>query len=250
MSPSVEPAIWHDRYSERPYSTATKPLFFTKPIQPLSTSPSTHSRPSPGSASAFHVSPSGHLVNTRDQCFPTSPRPHASNTGYIPGATSDAPTYSFGVFKSNPDGSSLDHIASTTTLRRGRPNTLQQGLPAEGANGFTPGFTVTVAQPTAPKFSSRQRHDGRIIQSDAPADGANNVPPFPSGAYSSFLLSDSPGTSNEGTMVASEQDQESNEQRKIGEKGKVHECPHCSKRFNRPSSLQIHANTHTGARRE
>ncbi|ETW77047.1 hypothetical protein HETIRDRAFT_18791, partial [Heterobasidion irregulare TC 32-1] len=30
--------------------------------------------------------------------------------------------------------------------------------------------------------------------------------------------------------------------------GKRHTCPHCSKRFNRPSSLGIHVNTHTGAK--
>ncbi|EMD41165.1 hypothetical protein CERSUDRAFT_91925 [Gelatoporia subvermispora B] len=29
---------------------------------------------------------------------------------------------------------------------------------------------------------------------------------------------------------------------------KRHRCPHCSKRFNRPSSLNIHVNTHTGAK--
>lgn len=28
-----------------------------------------------------------------------------------------------------------------------------------------------------------------------------------------------------------------------------HCCPHCNKRFNRPSSLAIHVNTHTGAKR-
>ncbi|KAJ6596185.1 hypothetical protein DFH09DRAFT_905480 [Mycena vulgaris] len=28
---------------------------------------------------------------------------------------------------------------------------------------------------------------------------------------------------------------------------KRHPCPSCGKRFNRPSSLRIHANTHTGA---
>ncbi|KAF9037067.1 hypothetical protein BJ165DRAFT_1353811, partial [Panaeolus papilionaceus] len=29
--------------------------------------------------------------------------------------------------------------------------------------------------------------------------------------------------------------------------GKKHVCPTCNKRFNRPSSLRIHVNTHTGA---
>ncbi|KAJ7079378.1 hypothetical protein B0H15DRAFT_891431 [Mycena belliarum] len=32
-----------------------------------------------------------------------------------------------------------------------------------------------------------------------------------------------------------------------GGEGKKHICPKCSKRFNRPSSLRIHLNTHTGA---
>ncbi|KAJ7351451.1 hypothetical protein DFH08DRAFT_860539 [Mycena albidolilacea] len=31
------------------------------------------------------------------------------------------------------------------------------------------------------------------------------------------------------------------------EEGKKHVCPTCAKRFNRPSSLRIHVNTHTGA---
>jgi uncharacterized Zn-finger protein len=35
-----------------------------------------------------------------------------------------------------------------------------------------------------------------------------------------------------------------------GEVGKKHVCPMCGKGFNRPSSLRIHANTHTGATRE
>lgn len=34
-----------------------------------------------------------------------------------------------------------------------------------------------------------------------------------------------------------------------GEKRK-HECTKCGKKFNRPSSLKIHLNTHTGAKRE
>ncbi|KAF6754050.1 hypothetical protein DFP72DRAFT_813420, partial [Ephemerocybe angulata] len=32
-----------------------------------------------------------------------------------------------------------------------------------------------------------------------------------------------------------------------GSSGKKHVCPTCLKRFNRPSSLRIHVNTHTGA---
>ncbi|KAI0046318.1 hypothetical protein FA95DRAFT_1494207 [Auriscalpium vulgare] len=36
--------------------------------------------------------------------------------------------------------------------------------------------------------------------------------------------------------------------RSYGADGKRHACPHCYKRFNRPSSLEIHINTHTGVR--
>lgn len=42
-------------------------------------------------------------------------------------------------------------------------------------------------------------------------------------------------------------DEEGNEEENIGKK---HVCSTCFKRFNRPSSLRIHVNTHTGATRK
>ncbi|KAH8107335.1 hypothetical protein DFH11DRAFT_1517728, partial [Phellopilus nigrolimitatus] len=33
-----------------------------------------------------------------------------------------------------------------------------------------------------------------------------------------------------------------------GREKRRHPCPQCGKRFNRPSSLKIHLNTHTGAK--
>jgi uncharacterized Zn-finger protein len=36
---------------------------------------------------------------------------------------------------------------------------------------------------------------------------------------------------------------------KQSDSGRRHACPHCAKRFNRPSSLAIHVNTHTGDKR-
>ena len=37
---------------------------------------------------------------------------------------------------------------------------------------------------------------------------------------------------------------------KQSDSGRRHACPHCAKRFNRPSSLAIHVNTHTGDKRK
>lgn len=46
-------------------------------------------------------------------------------------------------------------------------------------------------------------------------------------------------------------DEASDEENPTGESGgKKHICPTCLKRFNRPSSLRIHVNTHTGATRK
>ncbi|KAJ7617778.1 hypothetical protein FB45DRAFT_756261 [Roridomyces roridus] len=42
-------------------------------------------------------------------------------------------------------------------------------------------------------------------------------------------------------------DVDAEESGECGEDGKKHVCPTCGKRFNRPSSLRIHVNTHTGA---
>ncbi|KAJ7500047.1 hypothetical protein FB451DRAFT_49653 [Mycena latifolia] len=74
-----------------------------------------------------------------------------------------------------------------------------------------------------------------------PRPSVRTVPPpraAPSSAHSSSGSSDGDAEMEEdadddGTDVAGE--------------GKKHVCPTCLKRFNRPSSLRIHVNTHTGA---
>ncbi|KAI5120743.1 hypothetical protein M0805_007817 [Coniferiporia weirii] len=45
---------------------------------------------------------------------------------------------------------------------------------------------------------------------------------------------------------AAEGEAEAEAEGEDGRDGKRHTCPHCHKRFNRPSSLKIHLNTHTG----
>jgi hypothetical protein len=156
---------------------------------------------------------------------------------------SAVPSYSFGVFKSTADGSSLDHIASTTTLRRGRSTAGRQSFTTDNA---APNITA----PSASKHQIKQRSGG-LDQQDDPSPDATNAATFAS--YSSFMLSDLPPSPNRlhqrTIMIGDQESGTKDDPSKPGEKGKVHECPHCCKRFNRPSSLQIHANTHTGARR-
>ena len=143
-----------------------------------------------------------------------------------------APSYLFGVFKSTADGSSLDHIKSTTTLRRGRSTVGRQSCVA------SPSRSAIIPRP-----DPRRRNDSIV-----------EVTTASSASYSSVMLSDPPPTPNRNhqrTIVIGDQDSGPQEHHnKSSEKGSVHRCPHCYKGFYRPSSLQIHANTHTGARRK
>ncbi|KAH9853247.1 hypothetical protein C2E23DRAFT_116159, partial [Lenzites betulinus] len=55
-------------------------------------------------------------------------------------------------------------------------------------------------------------------------------------ARASAIASEAPGGSARGKASATDDSE------------RRHCCPHCNKRFNRPSSLAIHVNTHTGAK--
>ncbi|KAJ6476497.1 hypothetical protein C8R47DRAFT_659994 [Mycena vitilis] len=56
------------------------------------------------------------------------------------------------------------------------------------------------------------------------------------------------GSSDGDEMDLDVEDEEGDADEGEGEwDGKKHVCPNCAKRFNRPSSLRIHVNTHTGA---
>ncbi|KAJ7117162.1 hypothetical protein C8R44DRAFT_792048 [Mycena epipterygia] len=59
-----------------------------------------------------------------------------------------------------------------------------------------------------------------------------------------------PSSSGSSDGDAEMDDVEGEEEGGEPEEGKKHVCPTCTKRFNRPSSLRIHVNTHTGATRE
>ncbi|KAF7332916.1 C2h2 conidiation transcription factor [Mycena venus] len=107
-------------------------------------------------------------------------------------------SFSFDVLKSDPRGSSLQHIASS------RPSPAQhrrQALPA-----------------------------------------VRTQPPPSTRAHSLSGSSD-----GDAEMDVDGEDGEEGEDSAGAEEGKKHVCPTCAKRFNRPSSLRIHVNTHTGA---
>lgn len=91
---------------------------------------------------------------------------------------------------------------------------------------------------------------------DAPAsartEASNNshIDPVESPAIVSFSMSDGPSVSNLAVDNGSYfQEAAGGSMFRLDGRGKKHQCPQCPKRFNRPSSLRIHVNTHTGARR-
>jgi len=233
----------------------SKPLFITKPIQPLLAYSSTprlpprpHSRTSSDGSPGIGP-PQLNNINTRMQRPPGASYSASLDNSpeSITSATAVVPSYLFGVFKSTADGSSLDHIASTTTLRRGRSTAGRQSFTTDGVASDVTALPSS-RSPIKPRPGPRRQDDSTVEAMGASSQAA------PLASYSSFMLSDPPPTANRNhqrTIVIGDQDSGPQEDHsKAGEKGRVHECPHCCKRFNRPSSLQIHANTHTGARRK
>lgn len=74
--------------------------------------------------------------------------------------------------------------------------------------------------------------------------GSNDPMPFPYPGPSGSLAPDEDASGGD--------DVEGDDGEADGPNGEKrrHPCPRCGKRFNRPSSLKIHINTHTGAKRE
>lgn len=163
--------------------------------------------------------------------------------------------YSFDVLRSDPSNSSLEHIASSVTYpNRGGPTT-QVGI----ANGSAPAFRVDLPSVPGPSsWASGARHEGSLPSSanmhgsSAPAEqflpsypAYSTVLSFPSSKIEGPLPSPGRGHSPTDSCNASDAGDLSGE-----DDGKKHVCPTCLKRFNRPSSLRIHVNTHTGATRK
>jgi uncharacterized Zn-finger protein len=80
------------------------------------------------------------------------------------------------------------------------------------------------------------------------SDGLPSPPP--SGGFASFRLPEPP---SDGESASEGEDDDSNGARAPARRRRPeerrHQCAECAKRFSRPSSLRIHAHTHTGSKR-
>jgi len=122
--------------------------------------------------------------------------------------------------------------------------------------------------PFVPPRQSQQRHKhrspGPLYSSQIPRDDPFPIAnpsqhvqesrPQPSSSVLSFSVSDPPNSAstvmtNDGRRPYLKSSDHLTTMLHGEGRGKKHQCPHCGKRFNRPSSMKIHVNTHTGAKR-
>ena len=157
-------------------------------------------------------------------------RPHAADHR----KRSASQIYSFDVLRSDPMSSSLQHLTSSGSPPS-HPSSSQQH---RGPTSSSSEFRVSVPPSAAANIHSPQgQRSGPQRRDSDPA----------SPAMISFPVS-RPPASKSSKHTPSE---EASDDEIPGESaGKKHICPTCLKRFNRPSSLRIHVNTHTGATRK
>lgn len=167
------------------------------------------------------------------------------------------PTHSFGVLRSDPSSSSLQHINSSPTYSNRGGSSHGHHSQAGLSNGSTPVFQVTInpsaPHPKAPFVDSRhsgspeqppRRVESRDAHNTSGMSNYSSIISFPVAGSANGSLSqreyspdDASNASDDGDISGSNS-------------GKKHVCSTCFKRFNRPSSLRIHVNTHTGATRK
>jgi hypothetical protein len=165
-----------------------------------------------------------------------------------------------------------DHPTSTAGLARPHSGPIDRRLPVPPppSDGYRPivpssssslGYTLSTAESinaTASPRASHQPNRPSMSSFQPPQETARLHPvgsatllPRPSSPSSTISENESPGSdaSSQGDLspddslppIAAD---------KQSDTGRRHACPHCAKRFNRPSSLAIHVNTHTGDKRK
>lgn len=147
---------------------------------------------------------------------------------------SAAQIYSFDVLRSDPMSSSLQHLTSSGSP----PNHPSSSQPHIRPASSSSEFRVSVPPTAAANIHSPQGSRSGPQRTDSD-------PAVP--AMISFPVSRPPASKSSKQTPS---DDASDEENPGENTGKKHICPTCLKRFNRPSSLRIHVNTHTGATRK
>jgi hypothetical protein len=158
-----------------------------------------------------------------------------------------------------------DH-PNTPTLMRPNSGPYERRLPAPpSSDGYRPimppSYSSSTPEPMNSSTSPRPSHQPnrpsispfQPTQEAArlhPGVGSGLLLPRPSSPSSTISENESPRseTSSHGDLSADDSLAPITADRQ-SDSGRRHACPHCAKRFNRPSSLAIHVNTHTGDKR-
>ncbi|KAH8105465.1 hypothetical protein BXZ70DRAFT_920981 [Cristinia sonorae] len=220
-----------DRHTSSAHSTSS-----SKPIQPCGEAPSTYGHPVAPCDFAqpqfqLPALPHGrgvtsgeplesdlrrHHVQTRRHSQP-EPGPSHARLGREP--------YAFDVLRSNP-------LTANGVMSASEPRAPSKFPAAEIQN--------QAAEPTIASMR-KVRPTFRVQQAKYPSPTEASFPPsnVPKPVVNN-PTSNGAGSSSAPHMVSFHPPEPLDDRR--------HCCPHCDKRFNRPSSLNIHVNTHTGAK--
>lgn len=283
---TVSPTTNHPAARSRNiYSTSSRTL----PNRPADSARYSQSSTNAMASSNSHTHSPRVPTNRRPVQTSSASRPYTYATNATPSqirstnnTDSQSPTptrqaYFFDVLRSDPSTSSLEHIASSNSIRNSHssmkeePNHLALGV----NGGSRPAFRVAMASSgvstesgrgdataqhlaTGPNSSFSTRNPNLSVVSPSHHNRYRHAADVPS--MISFPLQGSPASVDR--LAPGSRRVNSHGRGNTGdgpgggghphgtERGKRHECHHCKKRFNRPSSLRIHVNTHTGAKRK
>ncbi|KIM42600.1 hypothetical protein M413DRAFT_444305 [Hebeloma cylindrosporum] len=172
--------------------------------------------------------------------------------------------YAYTILRSSPTTASLTHLSSSVSrVSSGRsvPSHNNGGFrvdPVAGPSSHRP-YPGSLSRPTLDpqdQFSGAYIHSSHpralppISPMDVSSSSARRVKPTSGRAiayeHGEMIMDTNPDPRDGSLDPDDDGDGGMNGQLGTGQ-GKKHICPSCFKRFNRPSSLRIHENTHTGA---
>lgn len=179
--------------------------------------------------------------------------------------------YAYTVLRSSPTTASLTHLTSASRVPSGwsAHNDIAFRVDTAGSAAgpshriyprpSTSGSSTGASLDSQDQYSSTYTHSSRpralppISPIDVPSSSSRRAKPTSSRAIAyehGEMIMDTTPDLRDGSLDPDD-DAEGGMNGQLGTgQGKKHICPSCFKRFNRPSSLRIHVNTHTGATRE